>query len=309
MARPPRLESTSSGPAARAARARLDVALVKRGLAESREKAQAVVLAGQVTVDGQLAHKPSESVTPDAVVVVAPSQSDEFASRGGHKLAHALDRFGIAVDGRACLDAGASTGGFTDVLLRRGAARVYAVDVGRGQLDWRLRTDPRVVVRERTNVRYLESLPEPIDLAAIDVSFISLRLVLPPIGRLLRPGAPIVALVKPQFEAGKGQVGRGGVVRDERTHRRILGELWAWASDHRLVPRGLTASPIRGPAGNVEFLLWLENARDEAGSDAGALGDSSGLADESSLADEQVAGSTSSVDAAVDAALAEAPKA
>ena len=165
---------------------------------------------------------------------------------------------------------------------------MYAVDVGRGQLDWRLRTDPRVVVRERTNVRYLESLPEPIDLAVIDVSFISLRLVLPPIGQLLRTGAPIVALVKPQFEAGKGQVGRGGVVRDERLHRRILTELWTWAREHGFAPRGLTASPIRGPAGNVEFLLWLVSLPDAA-----AL--------------EPVG--APSVEAVVDAALAEAPPA
>ncbi|MDP8923653.1 MAG: TlyA family RNA methyltransferase [Chloroflexota bacterium] len=304
MARPPRPKSTSSSPSARAGRARLDVALVERGLIDSREKAQAVILAGQVTVDGQLARKPSESVTSAAEVVVAPSGSDEFASRGGHKLAHALDRFAISIDGRVCLDAGASTGGFTDVLLRRGAARVYAVDVGWGQLDWRLRNDPRVVVRERTNIRHLDALPEPIELAVIDVSFISLRLALPPIGRLLRPGAPIVALVKPQFEAGKGQVGRGGVVRDRRLHRRIVVELWAWAGAHGFAPCGLTASPIRGPAGNVEFLLWLENARNTSAPDIGAVGTHAGSDDE-----RAVAGAPASVDAVVDAALAEAPTA
>ena len=311
MASSPHLEPRSPGPSTRAARTRLDVALVERGLATSREKAQAVVLAGQVTVDGRLAHKPSEAVTSDAAVVVAPSGSEELASRGGHKLAHALDRFGLPVDGRVCLDAGASTGGFTDVLLRRGAARVYAVDVGRGQLDWRLRTDPRVVVRERTNVRYLDSLPEPIDLVVIDVSFISLRLVLPPIGRLLRPGAPVVALVKPQFEAGKGQVGRGGVVRDERLHRRILVELWRWAGEHGFVPRGLTASPIRGPAGNVEFLLWLENAGDNAVSTVGAAAESANeqAATERVTEGPRTAISTPLIDTAVDAALAEAPKA
>ena len=334
MARSPRLEPSPSGVPARAARDRLDVALVERGLVASREKAQAVVLAGQVTVDGQLARKPSEAVTPEADIHVAPSGADELASRGGHKLAHALDRFAIPVDGQICLDAGASTGGFTDVLLRRGAARVYAVDVGRGQLDWRLRTDPRVVVRERTNVRYLQELPEPIDLAVIDVSFISLRLVLPPIRRLLRPGAPIVALVKPQFEAGKGQVGRGGVIRDERLHRRILVELWSWVGQHGFVPRGLTASPIRGPAGNVEFLLWLENGHSAASpavspprsvavpSDVRPTDERTGegLTTEGEARDAQAphervvddrvaADSLISVDAVVDAALAEAPKA
>jgi 23S rRNA (cytidine1920-2'-O)/16S rRNA (cytidine1409-2'-O)-methyltransferase len=239
-------------------RSRLDVALVARGLAESREKAQSLIVAGLVTVDGRPAQKSAEPVGPDAVLMV--ETSDGFVSRGGEKLKHALATFGIDVDGLVCLDAGASTGGFTDVLLRRGARRVYAVDVGHGQLDWRLRGDARVVVMERTNVRTLEALPEPVDLAVADVSFISLRLVLPTIARLARPAAPIVTLVKPQFEAGKDQVPRGGVVRDPAVHRRVLTDLWAWTLAHDLSPRGLTPSPIRGPAGNVEFLLWLTNA-------------------------------------------------
>jgi 23S rRNA (cytidine1920-2'-O)/16S rRNA (cytidine1409-2'-O)-methyltransferase len=244
-------------------RSRLDVALVARGLAESREKAQSLIVAGLVAVDGRPAQKSAEPVGPDAVLTV--ETSDGFVSRGGEKLDHALATFGVDVDGLVCLDAGASTGGFTDVLLRRGARRVYAVDVGHGQLDWRLRGDARVVVMERTNVRTLETLPEPVDVAVADVSFISLRLVLPTIARLARPGAPIVALVKPQFEAGKDQVPRGGVVRDPAVHRRVLVDVWAWALANSLTPRGLTPSPIRGPAGNVEFLLWLTNGPADPG--------------------------------------------
>lgn len=249
-AAPPRARESAN-------RARLDVALVERGLVPSREKAQALIVAGLVTVDGQPARKASALVGPEAALAVETTEG--FVSRGGEKLDHALRTFEIDPAGRICLDAGASTGGFTDVLLRRGAARVYAVDVGHGQLDWRLRTDPRVVVLERTNVRTLASLPEPIDLAVVDVSFISLRLVLPAIARLCRAAAPIVALVKPQFEAGREQVGRGGVVRDPAIHRQVLRGLWGWAVEAGLMPCGLTPSPIRGPAGNVEFLLWLEN--------------------------------------------------
>jgi len=256
MTVPPRPATVAAREAARD-RSRLDVALVARGLAESREKAQSLIVAGLVSVNGQPAQKSAELIGPDAALTV--ETSDGFVSRGGDKLERALETFGITVDGLVCLDAGASTGGFTDVLLRRGAQRVYAVDVGHGQLDWRLRGDPRVVVMERTNVRTLDALPEPIDAAVADVSFISLRLVLPSISRLARPGAPIVTLVKPQFEAGKDQVPRGGVVRDPAIHRRVLLDLWAWALAHGLTPHGLTPSPIRGPAGNVEFLLWLTN--------------------------------------------------
>jgi 23S rRNA (cytidine1920-2'-O)/16S rRNA (cytidine1409-2'-O)-methyltransferase len=255
-------------------RVRLDVALVERGLVASREKAQALVVAGLVTVDGRPAKKVAEQIGPDAVLLV--ESRDGFVSRGGDKLDRALTAFEIDAEGLICLDAGACTGGFTDVLLRRGARRVYAVDVGRGQIDWGLRNDPRVVVYERTNVRTLTSLPEPIDLAVIDVSFISLRLVLPPISQLVRPGAPIVALVKPQFEAGRGLVGRGGIVRDPAVHRQVLLGLWAWATEHGLTPRGLVPSPIRGQTGNIEMLLWLQNqpigpqAADPAGApDAG----------------------------------------
>jgi len=253
----PRSFTPSARRAARADRIRLDLLLVERGLAPSREKAQALVLAGAVTVDGRVAEKPAELIEAGARLAVEAAGG--FASRGGLKLDHGLERFGIPIDARVCLDVGASTGGFTDCLLKRGARRVYAVDVGYGQLDWGLRNDPRVVVLERTNVRHLAELPEPIDLAVVDVSFISLRLVLPPIGRLLRPRAPIVALVKPQFEAGRGDVGKRGVVRDPRVHRRVLFDLWRWCAEHGFDLRGLTASPLRGPAGNAEFLLWLTN--------------------------------------------------
>jgi 23S rRNA (cytidine1920-2'-O)/16S rRNA (cytidine1409-2'-O)-methyltransferase len=258
MTAPPRpAPLPESAPTPAAEKTRLDVALVARGLVASREKAQALIVAGLVAVDGKPAGKVAALVAVDAVLTV--ETVDGFVSRGGEKLEHALATFGLAVDGLTCLDAGASTGGFTDVLLRRGARRVYAVDVGHGQLDWRLRQDERVVSMERTNIRTLASLPEAIDVAVCDVSFISLRLALPAISAVTRPDAPIVVLVKPQFEAGKDQVPRGGVIRDPAIHRRVLLDIWAWAVAHHLTPRGLTPSPIRGPAGNVEFLLWLTN--------------------------------------------------
>ena len=234
---------------------RLDLALVEAGLVPSREQARARILAGEVSVGGRVVAKPGILVTADAPVLLRAAPT--YVSRGGHKLAHALHRFGIDVGALVCLDAGASTGGFTDCLLQHGAARVYAVDVGYGQLDWRLRQDPRVVVMERANLRALVALPEPIQLATLDLSFISLRLVLDPVRRLLASGGSVVALIKPQFEAGRGQVGRGGVVRDPRTHARVLRELVEWAESHDWSVRGLTASPLRGPAGNVEFLVWL----------------------------------------------------
>jgi 23S rRNA (cytidine1920-2'-O)/16S rRNA (cytidine1409-2'-O)-methyltransferase len=237
------------------------VALVERGLAASREQARARILAGDVLVDGQVAAKPGVLVADAAALEVRAAPT--FVSRGGEKLAHALARFGIQVAGRVALDAGASTGGFTDCLLQRGARRVYAVDVGYGQLDWRLRQDPRVVVMERTNLRQLAALPEPIDLATLDLSFISLRLVLEAVRQLLQPAGEVVALVKPQFEAGRGQVGRGGVVRDPAIHRAVLDEVLGWAQAHGFGVRGLTASPLRGPAGNVEFLAHL--AKQEPG--------------------------------------------
>lgn len=239
----------------RAPRQRLDVLLVERGLAESREKAKALVLAGEVMVHGQVVSAPSRQVAAHAEVQVGKALP--YVSRGGLKLQHALDTFEIDVRGLVCADIGASTGGFTDCLLQRGAARIYAVDVGTGQLAWSLRHDPRVVVLEGVNVRYLRELPEPVDLATIDVSFISLRLVLPAAVRLLKPSAQIVALVKPQFEAGPRSVGKGGVVRDTDVHRRVLRQVVQWASRLALHPCGVDSSPIRGQAGNVEFLLYL----------------------------------------------------
>lgn len=236
-------------------RQRLDVALTERGLAETRARARALILAGEVTVNGQVEVKAGALVDGTAQITLRTALP--YVSRGGVKLAHALDAFAIVAHGRVCLDAGASTGGFTDCLLQRGAARVYAVDVGYGQLDWRLRGDARVVVMERVNIRYLESLPEQPDLCVVDVSFISLRLVLPVLYRLSAPAAECVALVKPQFEAGRAQVGKGGVVRDAAVHRQVLTDVVAAAATMGWRARGLARSPITGPAGNVEFLLWL----------------------------------------------------
>jgi 23S rRNA (cytidine1920-2'-O)/16S rRNA (cytidine1409-2'-O)-methyltransferase len=232
-------------------RVRLDLLLVRRGLAETRERAQSLILSGAVSVDGAPATRPAAPVDAAAQVELAPRGPD-YVSRGALKLEKALDYWQIDPAGRVALDVGASTGGFTDLLLRRGAAKVYAVDVGYGQLHYRLRGDPRVVAMERTNVRTLTALPEPVDLAVVDVSFISLRLALPPLFGLVR--AEIVALIKPQFEAGRQQVGKGGVVRDPAIHRAVVDGLRAWSTSQpwRLVDS--VASPITGPAGNVEFL-------------------------------------------------------
>lgn len=239
---------------------RLDIALVRRGLAPSRERARAIIMAGQVFVQDRLVDKPGTLVPLDAELRLAQAPDElKYASRGGLKLEKALDTFGLNPSGLIALDAGASTGGFTDCLLQHGAKRVYAVDVGQGQLAWTLRNDPRVVVMERTNIRYLASLPEAIQCAAIDVSFISLRLVLPAIAPLLAPGAWIVALVKPQFEAGKAEVDRGeGIISDPAVHQRVLQELEEWIPQHTpLQVQGVTDSPIYGRDGNREFLLHL----------------------------------------------------
>ncbi len=241
---------------------RLDVLLVERGLVESRERGKRLIMAGQVLVDGQVLDKPGMRVAGGADIRL--QAKPPYVSRGGLKLEAALDSFAVQVAGAVAADVGASTGGFTDCLLQRGASKVYAIDVGYGQLAWRLRQHPRVVVMERVNARYLESLPEPIDLATIDVSFISLKLVLPSVTGWLEPAGDIIALIKPQFEAGRAEVGRGGVVKDPEVHRAVLSKILGWALDHGLVVRGLIASPLKGPAGNVEFLAHLSQGYGEA---------------------------------------------
>lgn len=244
------------------ARERLDVLVVERGLAPSRERARALIMAGDVRVDGQTATKAGMLVPITATTELTGSAAElRYVSRGGLKLEGAFDAFALDPAGRVCLDVGASTGGFTDVLLRRGARRVYAVDVGRGQIAWALRTDPRVVVMDRTNIRYVESLPETPECAVIDVSFISLRLVLPRVLALLGPEGWVVALVKPQFEAGRAEADRGaGVISDPAVHRRVLTGLLEWLAGETgpaVAVSGLALSPITGREGNHEYLLWL----------------------------------------------------
>jgi 23S rRNA (cytidine1920-2'-O)/16S rRNA (cytidine1409-2'-O)-methyltransferase len=236
---------------------RLDHLVVEKGLAPSRERARALILAGQVVVDGRAATKAGTAVDANAEVVLA-TPDHPWVGRGGVKLAHALDTFHVAVEGREALDIGASTGGFTDVLLQRGATRVVALDVGHGQLDWGIRTDPRVVVIERFNARHLTpaDLPGAVDLVVIDVSFISLRQILPVVPPLLRPGADVIALVKPQFEAGRDEV-RKGVIHDPAVHARVLEEIRAAGAEVGLTPVASSPSPITGQKGNVEFLLHL----------------------------------------------------
>ncbi len=242
------------------AKIRLDHLLVQRGLVESRERGQRLIMAGEVLVNDQVVDKPGQPVAAEAVLrIKAPLP---YVSRGGLKLAAALDRFPIPIEHAICADVGASTGGFTDCLLQRGAARVYAIDVGYGQLDWKLRTDPRVVVMDRTNARYVEALPELIDVAVVDASFISLRLILPAVLKWLQAeargvGPHVVTLIKPQFEAGRAKVGRGGVVRDPAVHAEVLRTMWEAAGAIGFSPIDLIRSPIEGPAGNVEFLAWL----------------------------------------------------
>lgn len=250
---------------------RLDVLLVERGLAPSRERAQALILEGAVRIAGEPHSKAGEAVPADSPVELVGADVP-FVSRGGLKLQRALDAFGVDPGGKVCLDVGASTGGFTDCLLQAGAARVYAVDVGHGQLDWKLRQDARVVVLEKTNIRYLTELPETPDLATIDVSFISLTKVLEPITQLLlppgqNPEPDVVALVKPQFEAGPKAAPKG-VVRDSTVHRRVLQLVLEHARGLGWRPRGLVPSPILGPAGNREFLLWLDRTGPDVVDDA-----------------------------------------
>jgi len=240
-------------------RVRLDQLVVEKGLAPSRERARALILAGHVTVNGQPQTKAGAQVDGDAdVALMAPDHP--YVGRGGIKLAYALDTFGILVDRREALDIGASTGGFTDVLLQRGAARVVALDVGHGQIDWKLRNDPRVIVIEHFNARHLKpsDLPGPVDVVTIDVSFISLRQILPVVPPLLRADADVIALVKPQFEAGRAEI-RKGIIRDDAVQARVVEEVSAAAREVGLNPVASTPSPITGAKGNVEFLLHLRS--------------------------------------------------
>ena len=242
---------------------RLDQALVERALCDSREKAKRLILAGAVRINGHPAKKASDSVKPaDELTVDAP---EKFVSRGGHKIEHALEHFQLNVTGLTAIDIGASTGGFTDCLLQRGAQKVFAVDVGQGQLAWKLRSDPRVVVMEKTNARFLkpESFPAAADLIVADCSFISLTKILPPAGPLLKADGKIVALIKPQFEAGKAEVDKGrGVITDAAIHDRVLAELKDFVSTQAgLCWRGVVESPLLGPAGNKEFLALIEKVR------------------------------------------------
>jgi 23S rRNA (cytidine1920-2'-O)/16S rRNA (cytidine1409-2'-O)-methyltransferase len=247
---------------------RLDVLLTERGLVESRAKAQAMIMAGQVRVDDQVTLKPATGVQPDSVLTV--DSGPRFVSRGGEKLDAALEAFGIDLTGLTCADVGASTGGFTDCMLQRGAAKVYAIDVGKGILHWKMRNHPRVVVMEGTNARYVESLPEPVDFVTIDASFISLKILLPVIkkwpfplssfdGRKMREERnSVVVLIKPQFEAGRKDVSRGdGVIRDPEIHRQVLLDVLGFAKSEGFGLKGLIRSPITGPKGNVEFLAWM----------------------------------------------------
>lgn len=236
-------------------RVRLDALLLIRGLVESRSKAQALIMAGKVRVNGIVTTKAGMHIPADSHVDVESVLP--YVSRGGLKLAAGLDSFKIDPQGMTCADVGASTGGFVDALLQRGVTRVYAIDVGYGQLAWKLRQDKRVVVMERTNARHLETLPEPVNLVTIDVSFISLKLILPAVVKWLTPIASVVALVKPQFEAGREQVGKGGVVRERAVHRQVLEDVIGFAAGIELNLLGLISSPITGPAGNQEFLLYL----------------------------------------------------
>jgi 23S rRNA (cytidine1920-2'-O)/16S rRNA (cytidine1409-2'-O)-methyltransferase len=248
--------------ASRPRKARLDQALVERGLVESRTKAQALIMAGLVYSGERRLDKPGQTVAADTPLEVR-GQDHPWVSRGGVKLAHALDHFGIDPTGAVALDIGASTGGFTDVLLTRGAAKVYAIDVGHGQLAWKLRTDPLVVVIERTNARSLTraEIPEPVDLISCDASFIGLETVLPASLALAAPGAHLVALIKPQFEVGPGQVGKGGVVRDPALHEAVCARIAAWlAARPGWSVLGIVESPITGPEGNKEFLIAARRA-------------------------------------------------
>ena len=239
---------------------RLDQLVFDLGFTESRERAKTTIMSGLVFVNGQRVDKPGTAVDPEAKIEVH-GESIPFVSRGGFKLDKALKVFPVDPAGKVCIDCGASTGGFTDVLLQHGARRVYSVDVGYGQLAWKLRTDERVINLERCNLRYIsrEQIPEELDLAVMDVSFISIRLILPAVKPLLKPDADYICLIKPQFEAGREEVGKKGVVRDRSVHERVIHEILSFASEIGFSVMGLDYSPIRGPEGNIEYICHLKN--------------------------------------------------
>ena len=254
-------------------KARLDVLLTERQLAGSRERARAAIMAGRVLVDEQKIDKPGTSVKPDAKIRLLGDRL-KYVSRGGMKLEKALQVFPVTVAGKVMADIGASTGGFTDCALQNGASRVYAIDVGYGQLAWKLRNDPRVINMERTNARSLDehSLPEKIDAASIDVAFISLDKILPAVKKLLAPEAFVLALIKPQFEAGKEHIGKKGVVRDPDVHKEVIRRILALAEEEGFGIGGLDFSPVKGPEGNIEYLLYLINGKPETNGNAGEAG-------------------------------------
>ncbi|MEP7289897.1 MAG: TlyA family RNA methyltransferase [Chloroflexota bacterium] len=271
------------------AKQRLDVLLVERGLIESREQARRLIMAGEVNANGQRVDKPGMRVAVDIELVL--KAVPRFVSRGGDKLDAALTAFNIPVEGKICADVGASTGGFTDCLLQRGAAKVYALDVGYGQIDYRLRQDERVVVMERTNARYVETLPEPVQIVTIDASFISLRLLLPVVKGWLTDDqgtGTVIPLIKPQFEAGREDVGKGGVVKSTAIHRSVLVRVLAAAQSERFSVAGLIRSPLKGPAGNIEFLAWLHYGRPIADADAMTAMIDAALVDQPNLSDQPV---------------------
>lgn len=243
---------------------RLDQLVYELGFTESRERAKTTIMSGIVYVNGQKVDKPGTPVDPEARIEVR-GNALPYVSRGGFKLEKALKVFPVDPTGKVCIDCGASTGGFTDVLLKNGAGKVYAVDVGYGQLAWSLRTDERVVNLERTNVRYIseEQIPEPLDLAVMDVSFISIKLVIPAVGKLLKDGADYICLIKPQFEAGKEEVGKKGVVRDPAVHLSVIRSFMEFVEDSEFTMMGLDYSPIKGPEGNIEYLAWLKKGNYE----------------------------------------------
>ena len=243
---------------------RLDVLVVKQGLAESREKAKALIMAGSIFVDGEREDKPGTTF-PETAILTLHGKTLPYVSRGGLKLEKAMQVFPVSLEGKVCMDIGASTGGFTDCMLQNGASRVYAVDVGYGQLAWKLRQDERVVCMEKTNIRYVTpaDIPEKIEFASVDVSFISLSKVLGPVRALLAPGAEMVCLIKPQFEAGREKVGKKGVVREKSTHLEVIEAVASFAAEAGFTVRGLDYSPVKGPEGNIEYLLHIREGEGE----------------------------------------------